>query len=411
MPKTRSMESNTQEDEVIIATASIEQGNNASAGVSDNGAPGPLIPRVPSGYDNPAVWSLKNPPSFNDKKENWVKYKEDLRLHVCELFGDVDLMTSVFDKIRNRQIYHMIVRGVGPLSFNLIRIMYKDKGQEAFQFLDNHFLGSIESRKAMAISKMNTVTKLPNENMAMYIARMQELQEELIQFDLMKRSEPGEANMLVGKIINKLVEHKEYQHLHRRLTDKNIREGFPDLNELCKLLSQEEYFIKCQDNQTNTYQNVSAARSTTGDDTGNHSRGAPISRGRQGRRRGKSNRGGGRRASTNVPDAAAAGSHRQDPTATNVDIYHNINAANHGNSGSYRGATRGRLGQYNGRSTASISVRPRNQPYNDSRPPISCERCLSRNKKHTAKNCPSIRWCNTCQNASHDGSQCYKNNA
>ena len=409
MPKARSMESNTQEDEVI-ATAFIAQGNNASAGASQDGVPGPLIPRGLIGNGNPAILGLKSPPSFNDKKENWVKYKEDLRLHLCEQFGDVDLMTSTFDKIRNRQIYHMIVRGVGTLSFNLIRIMYKDQGQQAFKFLDNHFLGSVESRKARAISKMNTISKLPNENMAIYIARMQELQEELIQFDLMKRTDPGEANMLVGQIINKLVEHKQYEHLHRRLTDRNIREGYPDLTELCKLLSDEEYFIKLQENQTHSHSSVNATRSST-DDTGNCSRGGSISRG-QPRRRGNNNRGGRHRSPTRAPDAAAAGNHRQENTAaTNVGIYHNINATTESNySSNYRGGARGRSVQPSGR-PRHMPVNQRNHPYKNPRPPISCERCLSRNKKHTAKNCPSIRWCNTCQNASHDGSQCYKNSA
>ena len=402
MAKTRS---NTKGGEETISTASIVQNNN-TAGSSQGEVSGPLIPRGVTGYDNPVTWGWKNPPSFNDKKENWVKYKEDLRLHLCEQFGEVDLMTSEFDKTRNRQIYHMIVRGVGPLSFNLIRIMYKDKGQEAFKFLDNHFLGSMESRKALTISKMNTISKLPNENMAMYIARMQELQEDLIQFDLMNRTDPGEANMLVGQIINKLVEHKEYQHLHRRLTDRNIREGFPDLTDLCRLLSDEEYFIKCQQNHTNPHLSVNATRTSTG----NCSRGAPNSRGRHKGRRGNNNRGGGH-MSPNTPAAAATGGRRQDNTATtNFNSVHQINATTEGNSSNYRGATRGRYGQQNSRPTPT-TVRQRSHPYKDSRPPITCERCLSRNNKHTAKNCPSTKWCDTCLNASHDRPQCYKNSA
>ena len=45
MPKTRSMNFNNQEDE-IIATAFTVQGNNAPAGTSQDGVQGPLIPRV-----------------------------------------------------------------------------------------------------------------------------------------------------------------------------------------------------------------------------------------------------------------------------------------------------------------------------------------------------------------------------
>ena len=49
MPKTRSMNFNNQEDE-IIATAFTVQGNNAPAGTSQDGVQGPLIPRVLTGY-------------------------------------------------------------------------------------------------------------------------------------------------------------------------------------------------------------------------------------------------------------------------------------------------------------------------------------------------------------------------
>ena len=39
---------------------------------------------------------------------------------------------------------------------------------------------------------------------------------------------------------------------------------------------------------------------------------------------------------------------------------------------------------------------------------ISCRRCLSRNSFHSASNCPSVTYCNVCNNWSHSYSNCRK---
>ena len=49
---------------------------------------------------------------------------------------------------------------------------------------------------------------------------------------------------------------------------------------------------------------------------------------------------------------------------------------------------------------------PQHSSTRDNRPPISCERCLSRKGTHTAKSCPTMKFCTHCNNGSHNTIEC-----
>ena len=102
--------------------------------------------RIQTGH-GPQLVVEEQLPAFDDKMINWEKYAMELQLHIMDQNEDEDIRTSSFTPKRNREIYRMLIRGVGQKSFELISKTFEFKGQEAFLFLEEYYLGTKKHRK------------------------------------------------------------------------------------------------------------------------------------------------------------------------------------------------------------------------------------------------------------------------
>ena len=113
--------------------------------------------RVQTGH-GPQLVVEEQLPAFDDKMINWEKYAMELQLHIMDQNEDEDIRTSSFTPKRNREIYRMLIRGVGQKSFELISKTFEFKGQEAFLFLEENYLGTKKhKRKDFPRSDINDI--------------------------------------------------------------------------------------------------------------------------------------------------------------------------------------------------------------------------------------------------------------
>ena len=64
-----------------------------------------------------------------------------------KLYAGDDIYKASFNEEKNCNIYRLLLQAIGTHCFNMIHRMYEDKGKEAFMFLEEFYLGSIEQRK------------------------------------------------------------------------------------------------------------------------------------------------------------------------------------------------------------------------------------------------------------------------
>ena len=369
------------------------------SGPSGDREPQAQLSRHLTGYQGPANYLPyeRPPPTFNDTETSWPKYKEELRLYIREQ-SNQDIFTSTFSEEEDRHIYYLLIRGVGPMSFDLISNAHRDQGKEAFKFLDNYYMGSEDARCKKTITALTRTRMMKDEPLIKFIARMHRLELDCIHHNIFPKPLPGKPSILVGQIITNLP--NRYHDLRREL--QRDRLNYPSLRELTAKLTEENY-IQQSEIDSNP-DSVSAVRPQEVSGVGTHTPAATGTgrRYQRGRGRGRVGRRQQPRAATadaNTVAAAATAYMPGRPAAT----HHRRDTPNHpqpyqGQRGPSRGRGRGR--------GAGPPYHQRNHPYKDSRPPVSCGRCLSRDKSHTSDNCPSRKWCETCSNASHDGNYC-----
>ena len=179
--------------------------SNASESNDLNEIDGGLEAVMQTGYQGPDKSSdytlsiLKYAPIFNENEgeTHWPRYSEEFRL-IVKRFFKVDLANNdeiISDEI-NSGIYHMLLRGVGNNCFNLVSSIFRYKGKEAFNYLDEHYLGSFKVRKAQATKAMHNCSMMRGENALQFMTRMHKLEAECIKFEVIPRPEAGQASTL-----------------------------------------------------------------------------------------------------------------------------------------------------------------------------------------------------------------------
>ena len=71
------------------------------------------------GYVPPAFFRERAPPIFDESCDsNWMKYADEFRLHLLDQNEKDDIYKSIFSDTRNRQIYALLIKGIGRKSYN-----------------------------------------------------------------------------------------------------------------------------------------------------------------------------------------------------------------------------------------------------------------------------------------------------
>ena len=329
--------------------------------------PDNLIGNGPSNPRNQYGSMYENRPLFDGRAVAWKRFDASFVHYIKDQREEDDLETSVFTPTRNRNIYSLLIRCIDDVSFDLISAAYKDKGQEAFLFLQEHFLGSAEKQKTDCMTEIGSLTLAENADVPKFVTKLFRLKEKSLHYRIFH---PDGTEMLVVLAIRALPQ--RFQHYAVQLRG---RKKYPTLEEFCRQLLKEDQVLK--DLEMNKRKDsVLAVR-------------APVG--------GKRKRGRGR--ATTDPEvshqAAAVG---------------NYTARPNGNPGARQHGRPNTAARQHAPQPARASA-PRQQQYSTAngsqRPPVTCTRCLSRSG-HTQLECRSNRWCGNCNNASHDTNLCKK---
>ena len=366
--------------------------SNASENNDLNELDGGLEAVMQTGYNGPDKSSdytlsiLKYAPIFNENEgeTHWPRYSEEFRL-IVKRFFKVDLANNdeiISDEI-NSGIYHMLLRGVGNNCFNLVSSIFRYKGKDAFNYLDEHYLGSFKVRKAQATKAMHNCSMMRGETALQFMTRMHKLEAECIKFKVIPRPEAGQASTLAIHVAYGLPE--KYSLLHRSIQNAIHH---PTMSELGRMLSEEDHYLKRQDHGRSG--NVFAARSE-------------YRGGRRRQRRGRHTpaASGGVRGGSGNPQTAA----RQRDVTEFRDVTPLLATTT---APAIGGGGRPPYRSHSASGSANTNNR-REHPYRNNFKPITCKRCLSRKGTHTAEKCPSTLWCHTCSNASHNSGDCRRN--
>ena len=274
----------------------------------------------------------------------------------------------MFTPKRNRNIYGLLIRCIDNNSFDLIDAAYKDKGQEAFKFLQEHFLGSAEKQKTDCMTEIGSLTLAENADVPQFVTKLCRLKEKSLHYRIFH---PEGTEMLVVLAIRALPQ--RFQHYAVQLRGKK---KYPTLEDFCKQLLKEDQVLRDLDKSYKKKESVLAVRG------------------------GKRKRGG-RVKST---------------TATGSEAGHQIAAVSNYNAprpppapGARQPGRPPAPRQLPAARAPPVSRQQHSGTSNggSQRPPVTCTRCLSRSG-HTQAECRSNRWCQNCSNASHETNLCRK---
>ena len=212
-----------------------------------------------TGYGSLNVIRERSPPTFDDTEINWPKYAAEFRLHLLDQNENDDIYTSTFTPTRNRQIYALLLKGVGRKSFEIIHKIYQDKGQEAFKFLEEFYIGSADQRIQKILIELTNTTLKDHHSIKDFSSKLLNWEAECKAFNLLPTTQkPGQASILVTLALRALP--PRMSSFAGRCRERVG--GLPDIKELVNLMVAEDQHQK-QFSKTNETQNVSAA-STNG---------------------------------------------------------------------------------------------------------------------------------------------------
>ena len=345
--KAKSISSNTSVSSADDIRASFSQGSH-----NDN-----QNERVVTGNGTQLVWKEKLP-VFDDQDISWAKYAEEFELHIMEQEDneDIDIRTHSFTTKRNRQIYKMLVQGIGRKSFDLICKKFKFLGQEAFLFLEDYYLGTAQLRKEKIFHELTSI-KLNNEDSIKdFGAKILNWEVECISYGLLPSIQKEGEMSILGSLVLRALPPRMHSFVGRV---RERSEGPPSVKELVRLMIAE-------DNQQNFHKSTKGSQNIV----------SIASTSNPAKNRGNKRKWPKKKTQKNKPGSttgAAAIPGAVNSSRENDDTHH--------------------LGQGN-------------PPAKQRR--ITCNKCKSTNNSHTERDCWSNKWCDYCQSASHNRKFCRK---
>ena len=310
--------------------------------------------RVETGH-GPQLVVKEQLPAFDDKMINWEKYAMELQLHIMDQNEDEDIRTSSFTPKRNREIYRMLIRGVGRKSFELISKTFEFKGQEAFLFLEEYYLGTKKHRKEKIFQEVTSMTMKDSDSIRDFCAKILNYEVECISHGLLPAGQDEDGSLL-GSLVLRALPPRMHSFVGRV---RERTDGPPSIKELVRL-------IIAEDNQQSFHAST--------------------------------------RNSHNVVSVASTSNRNQHP------------ARNKGNKRKWPKKnkphpTAGAAAQP-GTGTSSRENGHRQHRGQENPPPkqrkITCNKCKSTNNSHTERECWSKGWCDICQSTSHRREFCRK---
>jgi len=234
-PKATQVAAATDQDSGVL-TPYKDQNTPGTSGTS-TGTSG-----TSTGHGSQGVYPRERPPpTHNDTEKTWPKYSEEFRLHLLDQNEEDDIFNSKFSIKRNREIYSMLIRGVGNKAFNLISKSFKDKGQEAFKFLEEYYLGSVSQRRQHVLEDLFQQEKLEDsDSIPDYVSKITNCNEDCKEHGFLPAdTSEEEPSLLTAWAMSNLPPKHDDLSKYFRMRP----EGLPGLKEFKKLLLNENHIL------------------------------------------------------------------------------------------------------------------------------------------------------------------------
>ena len=343
-----------------------------------------------TGHGPQVVVSRTVSPSKLDETsdQNWKKFAEEFRLHIMELYPEEDIYKTTFNELKNRKIYQVLLQATGTKCFNMVHRVYKDKGKEAFLFLEEYFLGSIEQRKQEVFDDLTAMDLTDSDSIPEFCIKLQNMNEDCKSFNLLNPALASDEPSLLVSLALKSLPPRMHSFAARC---RERPDGPLSLQQLIRLLLNEDHAQRRRGAGRNS-QNVNAARNLL-----------EASRAHGPRRRGGRGRGRG-----GIGRARPNGSHATPQQQQQQQQRQQPPSRRSSPPPPQQQQYQQRHQQQQQQQRRGMAARPADRPryWNHSRRQITCNKCKSTNGSHTEDTCWSTKWCSTCQSASHDRVHC-----
>lgn len=323
--------------------------------------------------------SLSIVPKYDGQTEGWPRYSDLLHGYIRKTHPGSDISTSEnLDPMVNELLYDCLAHGLDHHSYNLIRHLKYD-GLKAFRYIDESILGDQNARRNECHILFASTCLEANDDIQTYCAKLFKLRQDFAAHNLIPNGPEGLKNWCDSLIAVQIAKFpRKFKPFADRLRDESRNYGWPSLDSFTKRLIEEARYLgsntgtsQPQGSSTNSTVLAVTARPNTSQHTRDHRHPQPP-----------------------PPRAATT---LQQSEGRRVHQPRNSRSLNRPRRGRGPRHTRGR-----GRGRGSSN---NNQRHPKGRP-ITCKNCLSRDNTHDEHNCYSSKWCNICNNASHNTDIC-----
>ena len=309
-------------------------------------------------------------PRFNGDKKNWSKYESLFQASLRLVFSDndFDIENSTPDATQNTHIYLYLSRTIPDTLFHLIKgSKYENDGQLAYKKIKTHITGRTDDRILSFLKSFGHIRFTEGDNIDKFIESLHTLDRNDLHYNALNRDKVGK-NMIVALALDALP--RKYHTFRQTI---QVMPQLPNLDEFCERLKSESITLLNMEPSTSTY-NATVNPIKTSTSMTNKEKFFKKTR---------------KYGNRNNLDSGNLGQ-------------------GHYNSSSSRSSrsSGGRRPEWTAGQKPRISTANGKKFFNKN--PVSCERCLSRDGSHTAKECRASKWCGICYNASHDQTNCRK---
>ena len=356
-------------------------------------------------------------PPFDGQTENWDKWESEITYAVHQLTG-IDLTLSVKPHIEtglNRFIFQCISKCVNGRLYDII-CRHKGKGYEAYKFLEQTVNGTIQYRQTKVVREQAELKFHDHETVLEFTSRLSKVCRDGLKYGM---GEQPNANDTYPVLITRSLMHlpKRFDDwAERKLSLWQEEEGahFPTIDRYIDLLIDQDKIARRsntnQNGRGNSYISCPGAGASNISNISLNKKDNKLSKNQRRKMRIKLKQA---TVANNVDNSQVQHNIQNQTTGLNAATFRqNNNKPGRAPNKQWRqkqnlstqtggGGGLGSTSAVQGQGYASAS-RPQHQSsYKDTRPPISCKRCLSRKGTHTAENCPVMKYCNHCKNGSH----------
>ena len=173
-----------------------------------------------------------------------------------ELYPEEDIYKTTFNELKNRKIYQLLLQATGTKCFNMVHRVYKDKGKEAFLFLEEYFLGSIEQRKQEVFDDLTAMDLTDSDSIPEFCIKLQNMNEDCKSFNLLNPALASDETSLLVSLALKSLPPRMHSFAARC---RERPDGPLSLQQLIRLLLNEDRAQRRRGAGHNS-QNVNAAR-------------------------------------------------------------------------------------------------------------------------------------------------------